>query len=152
MRKWLCMLLAVLICSMAPLAGCGKKEAGSGKGLKILFTINKMDTFRGMLAEAAENAAKEHGAQVTVMDAGGDIEVQVSQVRQAVKDQYDLIICSLVSAETALEVEASAGELPIVFVNSRPDDPQLKAGRYMFVGSDEKVAGQYQAEYILDKL
>ena len=152
MRKWLCMLLAVLICSMAPLAGCGKKEAGSGKGLKILFTINKMDTFRGMLAEAAENAAKEHGAQVTVMDAGGDIEVQVSQVRQAVKDQYDLIICSLVSAETALEVAASAGELPIVFVNSRPDDPQLKAGRYMFVGSDEKMAGQYQAEYILDKL
>lgn len=152
MKKWLGIWLATLLCIATVLAGCGKQTASSGEGLKIFFSLNSMDTFRSILVDAAQNAAKERNVQLDVVDAEGVIENQVSQIKQAVADHYDLIICSAVSVETAVELKASAGDLPVVFVNSCPADEQLKAGRYIYVGSDEKVAGQYQAEYILDQL
>lgn len=130
----------------------GKKEDGqsSGKDLKIMFTVSDgSDTFRATLAEAAKNAAEEAGYTIDIQDAAGSSETQMNQIKNA-KDA-DVIICALCDAGTAQQMEALAGDKPIVFINSCPEEEYLQKNKYIYVGSDEAVAGNLQAEYVLNK-
>lgn len=150
--KIICVMTAVLLL----FTGCGQSGAGtssiSGNGMKILMCLSDgTDSFRVTLAEAAKQMAEGLGAQLDVVDAMNDIETQIEQIRSAQSQGYDAILCCSVDADTAVEMEASAGDLPIIFMNSCPDDSRLKADKYMYVGSDEYVAGQLQAEYVLEK-
>lgn len=150
-RKTKCMLLTVCL-STAVLGACGKKSVASKKNMKILFTVNEMDTFRQTLADAAQKTASESGSSVDVVDAQGVIETQVKQIQQAASDGYDAILCAPIDVDTATELKASSKDMPIVFVNSCPDDKYLVEDEYIYVGSSESISGQYQAEYVLDKL
>ena len=63
------MCLALLV---GCLAGCGgNTQTGSidGKGLKILLSLSKADTFRNVLVAQAQQTAEECGAQLDVFDA-----------------------------------------------------------------------------------
>lgn len=133
--------------------GCGTQmgTAANGNGVRIYVSLAETDTFRESLVASAEKSAKTYGATLDVYDAEGSLESQVAQIKQAVEEGYDVIMCNPVDTDTALELEAVAGDLPIVFFNSCPDDSRLEADRYMYVGSSEEVAGQYQAEYILEQ-
>lgn len=153
MRKKLGILLSVVMLGMLALTGCGSsKGVASNKDIKILLVLNQMDSFRGTLVAAAEETAEAEGAQFDFKDAEGSIEKQVSYLKSAGQDGYNVILCCPVSAETVVELKASAGDIPIVFINGCPDEKQLKEGEYIYAGSDEFVAGQFQAEYVLDKL
>ena len=118
--------LAVMCCVLT--VGCsGKKEdgQGSGKDLKIMFTVSDgSDTFRATLAEAAKNAAEEAGYTIDIQDAAGSSETQMNQIKNA-KDA-DVIICALCDAGTAQQMEALAGDKPIVFINSCPEEEYLQ--------------------------
>lgn len=135
------------------MAGCGStgKKSGSGDGIKIMLSLSQTDDFRNTIVEQAKKTAKEKGATLDVFDEEGSMESQVAHIKQAAKEKYDVILCGPVNADTALELESLADEIPIIFYNSCPDESYLESGKYMYVGSDEKVAGKYQAEYILDK-
>ncbi len=150
MRNKLGILLAVVLFA---LTGCGSDSSvASNKDIKILLILNQMDSFRGTLVSAARETAEAQGVQFAFKDAEGSIENQVNYLKAAEQEGYDVILCSPVSAETAVELKASAGDIPIVFINSSPDEKQLKEGKYIYAGSDEFVSGQFQAEYVLNKL
>lgn len=153
MKKILIGLLTALLFTMT-ISGCGSKSAGSSGSTKIYLTMYneaKPGSFRGSLVEAAGNRASAVGASLDVEFAENSIEKQVEQVKNAVAAGYDVIICAPVDADTAVELEANAGDVPIVFICNCPDDKRLKSDEYIYVGSDEKVAGRFQAEYALEK-
>lgn len=151
MRKTVIMMgLFLLLASV--MSGCGGKTVSTNKNIRIFLSLNEMDTFRQTLVDAASDKAAQEGVEIVVEDAGGSIEAQVEDIKTAVEQDYDVILCSAVSTDTVVELKASAGDIPIVFINSCPDDKHLEAGKYIYVGSDEKVAGQFQAEYVLNKL
>lgn len=153
MRKKLGILLSVVMIGMLALTGCGSDSGvASNKDIKILLVLNQMDSFRETLVAAARSTAEAEGVQLDFKDAEGSIEKQVNYLKSAEAEGYNVILCSPVSAETVVELKASAGDIPIVFINSCPDEKQLKEGKYVYAGSDEYVAGQFQAEYVLDKL
>lgn len=153
MRKKLGILFGVMILGMLALAGCGSHSGtASNKDVKILLILNQTDSFRETLVAAAKETAEAEGAELVYKDAEGSIEKQVSYLKAAKQEGYNVILCIPISTETVVELKASAGDIPIVFINSCPDEKQLKEGKYIYAGSDEYVAGQFQAEYVLNRL
>lgn len=147
----LCMSLLIVMCT-----GCAKTADGaqtSSGQMKILVAFSSDgDTFRDLLVASISEKAQSLGISCDVQYADDSIEKQIEQIASAEANGYSAIICRLVDVNTTLQVERAAGDLPIIFVNSSPSDDRLLADKYVYVGSDEKVAGGYQGEYVLDKL
>ncbi|RKI39673.1 hypothetical protein D7V86_15765 [bacterium D16-51] len=148
--------LAAVFLSMAVvvsiLGGCGKKNAAGGGGVKIYYAaIESGDYYEGWASQLQEQAEKS-GAEFSVGYAEKSVETQDAQIKSAVSEGCNVFLCGLVSADIATEIKAAAEDVPIVFINQAPDEGQLEKDHYVYVASDEFMAGQYQAEYILEKL
>lgn len=149
MKRWKVIILCMLLIC---LSGCSSSQMSSkNKEIKILFSVSQGDTFRNVLAQAAKETAESMGATIDIFDEQGVLEQQVDHIKNAKAQGYDVIVCGPINVDTALELEALAGDLPIIFFNSCPDESRLQGDKYMYVGSDEGYAGQYQGEYILEK-
>lgn len=154
MKKSVSILLVIAL-GICCLCGCGSSQTVTGgknaDSVRILLSLSSPDTFRNVLVEQAKKTAEENGVVLDVFDAENDIENQVSHIKKAVAEGYDVIMCGPVNVDTAKEITVLAEDLPVVFFNSCPDEDILKADKYVYVGSDEEVAGQFQSEYILEK-
>lgn len=146
-------LVLIMLLALGLVTACGKKseEDISGKGLKMYMTVSIADTFRTALMETAKETAEKMGASMELRDAENSLENQLAQIKEAVEGGYDVILCNPVDVDTTLQLQVEAGDIPMVFWNSCPDEKRLKAGKYVFVGSNEADAGKYQAEYILEQ-
>ncbi|MCR5717205.1 MAG: substrate-binding domain-containing protein [Lachnospiraceae bacterium] len=139
----------------AILGGCGSATAGSAasSGMKVLYIDSDLDdTFRATLHQAVENASAGEGAQVTTKICGYDIQAQVAAIATAKEEGYGAVIVRLSDASIALQMKVAADGLPIVFVNNQPSAEQLKEDQYIYVASNEAQAGEYQVDYVLQKL
>ncbi|MGB4660074.1 MAG: substrate-binding domain-containing protein [Mobilitalea sp.] len=154
MKKTSCTLVLLISIIIISIAGCSNNAGSSSEGTaNVFFSVARTDTFIELLVSAAEKAAGEQGVKIEIANAENNIENQVSQLKEATKSgKYDAIICILVDADTTVEIKAVTEGIPIVFLNSCPEEDLLEQGQYVYVGSDEKVAGQYQVEYVLEKL
>lgn len=153
MKKKQTALIIVLL--MISLCGCKNKDittSGANRN-KILFVVADLsDHFINTIAEQAEGYAKSNNLQLTVLDSENDAETQVSQIKDAREEGYGAIICLPVNADTSLQLTESADGLPVVFVNRCPNIDLLEKGKYIYVGSDNTIAGQYQAEFLSNQL
>lgn len=139
--------LSMAIAAMS-ISGCQNKSTSDG-GTKIYYAaIESGDYYEGWASQLGEQAGKL-GASFEVGYAENSIETQVAQIKEAA-DNSNVILCGPVSADVVSELEAAAKDTPIVFINNAPNDEHLEKGRYIYVASDEYMAGQYQAEYILE--
>ena len=155
--KFRILCISALLCALmasALLVGCSKGQSGaSGGSAKILIaTCAKGDAFRDSLIDALESACKAQGIEYSTVYAEQSAEQQVAQVKDAKAQGFTAVICRLMDADTALQIERAADGIPVIFINNCPDESYLKADKYIYVASDEKVAGSYQAQYVLDKL
>lgn len=144
-------ILSLTLCVVL-LSGCSNSsDSDSAKGVKMYMTVSSSDTFRQNLMDEAKKVAEEMGAEIKQVDAEGSLENQMAQIREAVSGGYDVILCNPVDVDTTLQLQVVAGDLPMVFWNSCPDEERLEGDKYVFAGSNESDAGQYQGEFILEK-
>ena len=152
--------ITAIACSLAltvtSLTGCGLTgTSGSGAGgMKFLFVCNDVegDDFLTLLSNATVAAGSENGVTVDTAYSNNSVEEQMQQIADAKSGGYSAIICRLTDVSTALQAEVAADGLPIIFVNSSPDDDRLEASKYVYVGSPEDTAGQLQAEAVWNAL
>ena len=151
-----CLLTAILL--SASILGCGAGQSSSsggsvnGSGVKVYFTTTLLDDYKTLLMNAVIDSGKSAGVTLTCGEPCSTVDEQVAQIAEAVSGGYDVIICNPVDADTALQLEVSAGSLPILFTNTKPDGSCLKSDKYLYVGSYDLDAGIMQAEYVWNKL
>lgn len=131
------------------LAGCGGAEtAGS---VKTYYAAIESGSYYEGWAQQLEEQARVSGLEFDVGYAENSVETQDMQIKNALAEGCNVFLCGPVSADIVTELKAAAGDVPIVFLNNAPNDGQLEKDRYIYVASDEQMAGRYQAEYILEK-
>lgn len=145
--------LVILIILMNALfaTGCENKKADKGNGLNIYYTAIESGDYYEDWANKLQEQADKQGAAFDVGYAENRIELQDAQIKKAVEGDCDVFLCGAVSSNVISQIKAAKGK-PIVFINNAPSDGQLEKDQYIYVASDEFMAGQYQAEYILEQL
>lgn len=131
--------------------GCQSgSQSGDGSAKIYYTTIESGDYYEGWASQLKEQV-EANGGNFEAGYAENSVETQVAQIKNALKQGSNAFLCGLVSPDIATEAKVAAGNVPVVFINNAPPDSQLEKNRYIYVASDEFMAGQYQAEYILEK-
>ena len=123
-------------------------EAPAAKTITVGVSLYARDQFISTLEQGILAAAKEAGVTVDSQEANNDTQKQAEQVRTFAAKGYDVLIVNLVDTSTAETIISEAGDIPIIFVNRKPDDSILTVGKYAYVGSQEWDAGKMQAEFL----
>ena len=144
--------ILILAGMMLCLSGCQKADQQNSDSKKLYYTAMESGDYYEDWAKRLGEKAGAYGFEFQAGYAEMSVEAQDAQVKDAYSDGYSVILCGLVQPEIATEIKAVSAGTPIVFINNAPPEDQLEKDRYIYVASDESMAGQYQAEYILDKL
>ncbi|SOS33212.1 putative rhizopine-binding protein [Pseudomonas syringae group genomosp. 3] len=101
----------------------------------------------------AAHAKQMPGVTLQFEDAQGDVVRQLSQVQNLTAQGVDAIIVNPVdtAATQSITQNALQANIPLVYVNRRPDSVQLPKG-VGYVGSDEIKAGQLQMRYLAEQM
>lgn len=153
-KKITVMLLTVAM-TAALFTGCGSSNGSSASGgssVKIYYTAPPDDDFKALLKAALQENASSEGVTLDIGEGCNTVNDQINQIKDAVSTGYDVIICLPVDRSTALQLEVSAQDVPIIYVNGAPDEEFLEKDKYMVVSSYEMDAGAYQAEYVWNAL
>lgn len=137
------------VTSLFLFTNCGNAETAGG--VKTYYTAMESGSYYEGWASQLEEQARVHDMEFDVGYSENSVETQDMQIKNALEQGCDVLLCGPVSTDIVTELKAAAGDMPIVFINNAPDDRQLEKDRYVYVASDEYMAGQYQAEYILEK-
>ena len=153
-KKIMVLLLGSIMTIGVLLTGCGSSSSSgdaSSSGVKVYYSTATIDDFKQLLLDSLTEAASSEGITLEV-GVSDTVAEQSAAIKAAADSGYDVIICLAVDRTTALQLEASAGDVPIVFVNVQPEAEYLEKDKYVMVGSYEMNAGGYQAEYVWNAL
>lgn len=160
MKKILAILL-VLVLALGMFTACGgSKDDGKSGGDKAatktigFASCNMNDTFQTYVVDAATAKAKELGYKLDVLDAQEDVVKQQDQVNTMIEQGYKAIIVVPVdtSAMGPITDAVTKAGIPLVYVNRNPFGTEQPPEGVYYVGSQEVIAGQLQAEYLVKLL
>ena len=156
MKKILVIVL-VLVLALGTFAGCAPKatEEPETTAVTIGFAqCNLNDTFQTYVTDAATAKATELGYTLDVQDAQEDVVKQQDQVKAMIEQGYSAIIVVPVdtSAMGPITDAVTAAGIPLVYVNRNPFGTEEPPAGVYYVGSQEIVAGQFQADYLVKLL
>jgi ABC-type sugar transport system substrate-binding protein len=117
-----------------------------------MFDYN--DTFRSLLREGVDAAAKKAGASVQFEDAKQDVGTQLNQIQNFISQKVDAIIVQAVDTDATPKITqlAAKAKIPLIYINARPSDfDKLPAG-VAVVASDEIFGGTVQAQAVCKQL
>ena len=151
MKKVLILMLVIGLV-LTSFAGCGGDSKTVDKEVvKVGYACNNFnDTFQTYIVDAAKAAATEKGITLDVQDAQEDVIKQQDQVKTLIQQGVSALIVVPVdtSAMEPITKAAKDAGIPLVYVNRNPfGDGKIPEGVY-YVGSQEIVAGQFQADYL----
>jgi len=152
MKKKFSLFMAMFLIA-AVLIGCAPaaEEAPAESEPVIGFvSSNFNDTGQVYVKDGAKAKAEELGLVFREADAQEDVIKQQDLVQAFITEKVDIMIVVPVSTDAMDPIIAACKEagIPVVFVNRNPfGENQPPEGTY-YVGSEEVVAGQKQAEYL----
>jgi inositol transport system substrate-binding protein len=113
-------------------------------------SANFNDTGQVFIKDGAKAKAAELGIEFREADAQEDVIKQQDLVQAFITEKVDVMIVVPVSTDAMDPIIAACKEagIPVVFVNRNPFGENAPAEGTYYVGSEEVVAGQKQAEYL----
>ncbi len=138
--------LATATAALSPLAAQAEKIGVT------MFDYN--DTFRSLLREGVDAAARKAGASVQFEDAKQDVGTQLNQIQNFISQKVDAIIVQAVDTDATPKITqlAAKAKIPLIYINARPSDfDKLPAG-VAVVASDEVFGGTVQAQAVCKQL
>lgn len=111
------------------------------------------DNYLTYVREHMAAKAKADGVQLQFEDARNDVVKQLSQVESFISQKVDAIIVHPVDTAATRSITDAAvrAGIPLVYVNRKPDDPNLPPG-VVSVTSDDIEAGRLQMQYLADRM
>ncbi len=128
----------------------GLGEVKADKEYNIGFTISARDQFLSAMEDAAVKECEKTGVKMTVVDANNNANTQIQNVQTFASQGCDAIIVNLVNSDNMDQIEAAAGDIPLIYVNRAPNG-EIEAGKGTYVGSDENQSGRFQGEFLAEK-
>ncbi len=115
-------------------------------------TCNMNDTFQTYITDAASAKADELGYTLDIQDAQEDVIKQQDQVNAFIQAGVDAIIVVPVDTSAVGPITKAVKDagIPLVYVNRNPFGEDSPPEGVYYVGSQEIVAGELQAKYLVD--
>lgn len=124
--------------------------AGNGKAYRIGVSFDYLSDFMATCVDGVEAfAADNPNVEVTIQDAGFDVAKQLQHVENFVSSGYDAVLIKPVDAEGCgpISLACKEADIPFVVINSNITDPCN-----VYVGSDNVLGGEMQAQFVADTL
>ncbi len=135
----------------APAAQEAAADAGDNSAYTIGFSSkDNSDTFVAAITDAAEARAKELGVNLIMVDAGGDVNKQISDCETLLAQGVNALIVIPQSVEGSAPVVGMAHEanIPIVIDNGDIADKTYDA----FVGCTDQEPGEILGQWFVDNM
>lgn len=159
MRQKLATGVAMLAAGALTLTGCaGNSTAdsseGAGKSYNIgVVVLDLQDPDLAHMTDAMKETAEEKGVKLNITDSKKDVGSELNQVEDLLTRQVDAVIMQPLDGEASQNAAKRVLESNIpLFILSTEFAEGADVGYESYIGVDDTVAGEMQAEYLNETL
>ena len=155
MRRKIAAAVAMMAAGALTLTGCaGNSTAGSSGGTEKSYNIGVVvldlqDPDLAHMTDAMKKTADEKGVKLNITDSKKDVGSELNQVEDLLTRQVDAIIMQPLDGEASQNAakRVIAANIPL-FILSTEFAEGADVGYKSYIGVDDTVAGEMQAEYL----
>jgi inositol transport system substrate-binding protein len=154
MRRKIAAAVAMMAAGALTLTGCaGSSNAGSGGTDKTynigVVVLDLQDPDLAHMTDAMKKTADEKGVQLNITDSKKDVGSELNQVEDLLTRQVDAIIMQPLDGDASQNAakRVIAANVPL-FILSTEFAEGADVGYKSYIGVDDTLAGEMQAEYL----